>query len=135
MKPKKPNIELLTDEEILNNGATKQSERVLNLTLRPITIRTLSQMKRNGILNSENSDVFQKTAAFGFLHSADKEDIDAVVSNKDKFLVAVDDWMDENFTNHNQMEPLAEAMNQAFEEYSKASSSGETPYKGNGSKN
>lgn len=134
MKPKK-NIELLTDDEILSNGATKQSEQVLNFKLRPITIRTLSQMKRNGILDSENSDVFQKTAAFGFLHSADKEDIDAVVSNKDKFLVAVDDWMDEKFSNHSQMEPLAEAMNQAFEEYSTAASSGETPYKGNGSKN
>lgn len=135
MKPKKANIELLTDDEILNNGATKQSERVLNLTLRPITIRTLSQMKRNGILDSEESDVFQKTAAFGFLHSADKEQIDVVVSNREKFMIAVDDWMDENFSNHSEMEPLAEAMSKAFEEYTAASSSGQTPYKGNGSKN
>jgi hypothetical protein len=132
---KKANIELMTDEEVLTRGAIKGSEKILNLNLRPITIRSLSQMKRNGILDNENQDVFQKTAAFGFIHSAPKEEVNAVVSDKDKFQIAVDDWMDENFTHHVEMEPLAEAMNRAFEEYAAASTTGSVPYQGNGSKN
>jgi len=132
---KKQNIELMTDEEVLTRGAIKTNEQVAKLNLRPITIRTLSQMKRNGILDNDNQDVFQKTAAFGFIHSASKEEVSAVVSDKDKFQAAVDDWMDENFTHHNEMEPLAEAMNKAFEEYSAAASTGSVPYHGNGSKN
>jgi hypothetical protein len=132
---KKANIELMTDEEVLTRGAIKGSEKILNLNLRPITIRSLSQMKRNGILDNENQDVFQKTAAFGFIHSAPKEEVNAVVSDKDKFQIAVDDWMDENFTHHVEMEPLAEAMNKAFEEYATASTTGSVPYQGNGSKN
>jgi len=132
---KKQNIELMTDEEVLTRGATKGNEKIANLNLRPITIRSLSQMKRNGILDSENQDVFQKTAAFGFIHSAPKDEVNAVVSDKDKFQVAVDDWMDNNFTHHTEMEPLADAMNKAFEEYSTAASTGGSPYQGNGSKN
>ena len=132
---KKQNIELMTDEEVLTRGAIKTNEQVAKLNLRPITIRTLSQMKRNGILDNDNQDVFQKTAAFGFIHSASKEEVSAVVSDKDKFQAAVDDWMDENFTHHNEMEPLAEAMNKDFEEYSAAASTGSVPYQGNGSKN
>jgi hypothetical protein len=92
-------------------------------------------MMRNGIVGNDNQDIFQKTAAFGFIHSASKEEVSAVVSDKDKFQAAVDDWMDENFTYHNEMEPLAEAMNRAFEEYSAATSTGFVPYQGNGSKN
>tara|TARA_R110000868_G_scaffold11355_1_gene55504 strand:+ start:753 stop:1157 length:405 start_codon:yes stop_codon:yes gene_type:complete len=132
---KKQNIELMTDEEVLTRGAVKTDEKIAKLNLRPITIRTLSQMKRNGILDNENQDVFQKTAAFGFIHSASKEEVSAVVSDKEKFQSAVDDWMDENFTHHNEMEPLAEAMNKSFEEYSAAASTGSVPYQGNGSKN
>ena len=119
----------------MTRGAVKTDEKIAKLNLRPITIRTLSQMKRNGILDNENQDVFQKTAAFGFIHSASKEEVSAVVSDKEKFQSAVDDWMDENFTHHNEMEPLAEAMNKSFEEYSAAASTGSVPYQGNGSKN
>lgn len=132
---KKTNIELMTDEEVLTRGAVKTNEKVCKLNLRPITIRTLSQMKRNGMLDDENQDVFQKTAAFGFIHSAPKDEINAVVSDKGKFQIAVDDWMEENFSHHNEMESLAEAMNKAFEEYSAAASTGSVPYQGNGSKN
>ena len=82
---KKTNIELMTDEEVLTRGAVKTNEKVAKLNLRPITIRTLSQMKRNGMLDDNNQDVFQKTAAFGFIHSAPKDEINAVVSDKDKF--------------------------------------------------
>jgi hypothetical protein len=132
---KKENIELLTDEEVLTRGATKDNEKIGKLNLRPITIRSLSQMKRNGVLDNENQDVFQKTAAFGFIHSAPKDVVSSVVNDKKEFYAAIDDWMDENFTNHLEMEPLAEAMNKAFEEYAAAMSTGSVPYKGNGSKN
>jgi hypothetical protein len=132
---KKQNIELMTDTEVLARGALKTDEKIAKLNLRPITIRTLSQMKRNGMLDDDNQDVFQKTASFGFIHSASKEDINAVVSDKNKFQAAVDDWMEENFSHHTEMEPLAEAMNKAFEEYSVSASTGSVPYQGNGSKN
>tara|TARA_R110000823_G_scaffold192903_1_gene324498 strand:+ start:57 stop:461 length:405 start_codon:yes stop_codon:yes gene_type:complete len=132
---KKANIELMTDEEVLTRGAVKTDEKIAKLNLRPITIRTLSQMKRNGMLDDDNQDVFQKTASFGFIHSAPKDEINAVVSDRAKFQIAVDDWMEENFSHHNEMEPLAEAMNKAFEEYSAAASTGSGPYQGNGSKN
>jgi len=133
---KKQNTELLTDSEaLLSRGAIKTDEKIAKLNLRPITIRTLSQMKRNGMLDDENQDVFQKTASFGFIHSASKEEINLVVSNKNAFQAAVDDWMDDNFSHHTEMEPLAEAMNKAFEEYSQAMSTGSIPYQGNGSKN
>ena len=132
---KKQNIELMTDEEVLTRGAVKTDEKIAKLNLRPITIRTLSQMKRNGMLDDDNQDVFQKTASFGFLHSASKDEINAVVSDRGKFQIAVDDWMEENFAHHNEMEPLADAMNRAFEEYSVAASTGSVPYQGNGSKN
>ena len=133
---KKQNTELMTDSEaILERGATKTNEKIAKLNLRPMTIRTLSQMKRNGMLDGENEDVFQKTAAFGFLHSAPKDVINAVVSNKNEFQTAVDDWMDDNFKHHSEMEVLAEAMNKSFEEYSEAMSTGASPYQGNGSKN
>jgi hypothetical protein len=132
---KKANIELMTDEEVLTRGAAKTDEKIAKLNLRPITIRTLSQMKRNGMLDDDNQDVFQKTASFGFLHSASKDEINAVVSDRIKFQIAVDDWMEENFSHHKEMEPLADAMNRAFEEYSAAASTGSVPYQGNGSKN
>jgi len=132
---KKQNIELVTDEEILTRGATKTNEIVGKLNLRPITPRSISQMKRNGILDDDNQDVFQKTAAFGFLHSAPKDEINLVVNDKEKFQNAIDDWMDEHFSHHIEMEPLAEVMNKSFEEYAAAMSSGGVPYKGNGSKN
>ena len=134
MKKKQQTDEMLTDEEILERGASKTTENVLKFAVRPITVRTLSQMKRNGILDSE-IDVFQRTAAFGFIHSSDKEEVDLVINDKAKFLNAVDDWMEENFNHHNELEPLAEVMNKAFEEYAAALSDGGSPYKGNGSKN
>jgi hypothetical protein len=127
--------DILTDEEVLARGATKGIEKINKLDLRPLTVRTLSQMKRNGALDDEGCDIFQKTAAFGFLHSASRERISEVVNDKAKFLEAVDEWMDENFKHHHDMEPLAEAMNAAFEEYAAAMTNGGHPYKGDGSKN
>jgi len=127
--------ELLTDEEILERGAAKTDQKVCKLTLRPMTIRTLSQMKRNGLLDAEGADIFQKTAAFGFLHTADKELINEVVNDKALFLASVDEWMDDNFKHHAEMEPLAEQMNAAFEEYAASMSTGGHPYKVNGAKN
>jgi hypothetical protein len=133
---KKQNIELMTDSEaLLVRGATKTNEKIAKLNLRPMTIRTLSQMKRNGMLDEDNQDVFQKTAAFGFIHSASKDQINEVVGDRNKFQVAVDDWMEDNFSHHTEMESLAEAMNKAFEEYSEAITTGSVPYQGNGSKN
>jgi len=127
--------EILTDEEVLARGATKGIEKINKLNLRPMTVRTLSQMKRNGLLEIGDSDIFQKTAAFGFLHSASRERISEVVNDKAKFLDAIDEWMDENFQHHHDMEPLAECMNAAFQEYAAAMTGGDHPYKGDGSKN
>ena len=79
--------------------------------------------------------MLQKTAAFALLHSAPRDEIRSVVNNREKFFDAVDAWLDRNFGHHDELEPLAGMMAEAFETYMAAKSSGSGPYQGNGSKN
>jgi hypothetical protein len=129
-----PDVEYITDEEAVRERAMSNTGSVLDkLAIRPLTVTTISQMRRNGFFDSVEE--MQQTAMFGFIHSAEKQEVQAVVNSKDEFLAAVDDWMEENFTHHNQMQPLTKVMSSALEEYMAAMSQGESPYKGNGSKN
>lgn len=128
--------DLKTDDEALRDqGMTDGTKAMpsLKLKLRPLTALSLSWMQRNGLF--DDGDMVQKTAAFSYLHSADKTDIRAVVNDKAKFLDAVDEWIDENIQHHRQLEPIAEEMNKALMQYMAAVSSGGSPYKGDGSKN
>jgi hypothetical protein len=127
--------ELQTDDEVLRErGATDGPKKIAGLTLRPMSVLTLSQMQRNELLG-EGGDMLQKTAAFAFLHSAPRDEIRAVVNNREKFFDAVDAWLDRNFGHHDELEPLAGMMAEAFETYMAAKSTGSGPYQGNGSKN
>jgi small-conductance mechanosensitive channel len=130
------NEELQTDDEALRDvGLTEGTKKLpgLKLDLRPLTALTLSWMQRNNLF--DEGDMVQKTAAYAFLHSADRSDIRAVVNDRSKFLNAVDDWMEEHVKHHAQLEPIADEMNKALQQYMAALSSGGSPYKGDGSKN
>lgn len=133
-KKAKTDLDEMTDDEALRERAMTNEGSILDsLNIRPMTVTTISQMRRNGFFDV--TDEMQQTSIFGFVHSADKQSVRSVVNNKDEFLSAVDDWMEMNFTHHKQMEPLTKVMSEALEEYMAAMSNGETPYKGNGSKN
>ena len=130
--------DLLTDDEALRVvGMTDGAKSIpeLNLNLRPMTALSLSWMQRNNVFYESDGDMMQKTAAFAYLHFAEKQEIRAVVNNREKFFSAVDDWLDENIQHHNQLEPIAAEMNASFESYMAAQSKGGGPYKGNGAKN
>jgi hypothetical protein len=129
------NDELKTDDEMLREiGATEGQRKIAGISLRPMTVLTLSQMQRNGLLD-ETTDMLQKTAAFAFIHSAPKDDVRSVVNNRAKFFDEVDEWLERNFTHHAELEPLAEMMAESFNAYMAAKSSGGGVYQGDGSKN
>jgi len=123
------------DEVLREHGMTDGPKKLGGFTLRPMTVLTLSQMQRNNLMSEDCGDMLQKTAAFAYLHSAPRDEIRAVVNDKPKFFDAVDEWMDKNFQHHDELEPLAGLMAEAFEHYMAAKSTGSGPYKGNGSKN
>jgi hypothetical protein len=133
-KKAKTDLDEMTDDEAVRERAMTNEGSILDsITIRPMTVTTISQMRRNGFFDSVEE--MQQTSIFGFIHSADKQAVRDVVNDKDEFLSAVDDWMEANFTHHKQMEPLTKVMSEALEEYMAAMSNGETPFKGNGSKN
>lgn len=117
-KPK--NKELIKDDELTRIEAMEDGERtVKDWTFRPITALTISWLQRNGITEGDR-DMVYRACAFAFIHSAPLADVRAVVNHKDDFTEAVDDWIAENITHHNEVVPIAEAMNKAFERYSKS---------------
>jgi hypothetical protein len=127
--------ELKTDDEALRDqGMTDGPTKIAGLNLRPMTVLSLSQMQRNDVL-TEGGDMLQKTAAYAYLHSAPRDEIRAVVNDKQKFYDAVDEWMDRQFDHHTELEPMADMMAKAFEVYMAARSTGAGPYQGDGSKN
>ena len=127
--------DLKTDDEALREqGITDGPKKIAGITLRPMTVLTLSQMQRNSLLG-DTGDMLQKTAGFAYLHSAPRDEIRAVVNNPEKFFDAVDAWMEKHFNHHTELEPLAAMMAEGFEHYMAAKSTGSGPYQGNGSKN
>lgn len=98
-------------------GMTAGATSIAGVELRPVTALSLSWMQRNKLFDDDIGDLMQKTAAFVFLHTLPKSEIRAVVNDKDKFADAVDEWIDKNIQHHSQLEPYAEAMNSAMNEY------------------
>ena len=119
MRKKKPsNPDLETDDEILREEAVADGEtKVDKWKLRPVTALTISWMQRNRIFEEDRGDMIWRAAAFGFLHSADRAEIRAVVNDSNAFSDAVDDWLEDNIEHHSQTLNLAKAMNDAFARY------------------
>ena len=108
----------MTDDEAMREaGMTDGTKAISRFTLRPITAVSLSWMLRNNVLDIESGDTLQRKAAQAFLHTASKDLIRAVVNNRDTFLEAVDQWMDENVTHHAELEPVAKAMDAELDRY------------------
>ena len=121
--------ELMTDDEAMREIAmTDGPKKVSKFKLRPITAVSLSWMQRNQILDDDStSDLLQRTAAFAYLHTADKSDIRAVVNDKQGFLSAVDEWMDANIKHHSELDDVSKEMSAAFEAYVAATTTASNP--------
>jgi hypothetical protein len=127
----KKNRDMEKDDDILREeGMTEGPMKFGDLELRPITALSVSWMQRNQVF-ADDKDLIWKSAAFAFLHSAPRSEIQKSVNDREDFLNAVDAWMDKNVVHHSEMNPIASIMAKAFERYAAASS--ETS--GNGSKN
>ena len=131
---KNTNIELLKDDELTREkGFTDGPKKVSEFELRPVTALSLSWLQRNKVFETTFGDNLQRTAAYAFLHHADKSQIRGVVNDSREFLEAVDDWIDENIQHHTQLEPIASAMNEALEFYMAATTTAAIPSTGGGS--
>ena len=128
---KKEKIELLKDDELTREkGFTEGPKQVSKFELRPVTALSLSWLQRNKVFDGEFGDNMQRTAAFAFLHHADKLEIRSVVNDPRDFLDAVDDWIDEHITHHSELEPVATAMSEALESYMAATTTAAIPSTG-----
>lgn len=111
-------IELMTDDEALREaGMTAGPIRKAGFTLRPLSALTLSWLQRNRIFDDESGDMIQKTAAYAFIHSSPRADVQSVVNDRIQFLDAVDVWIEKHIKHHSELEPLSAEMNKAMETY------------------
>ena len=126
------NTEYQTDDEVIREvGFTAGPKEIAGIALRPVTALSLSWLQRNGVFSDSFGDMLQKTAAFAFLHSADKQEIRNVVNNRDAFLDAVDDWIESRVEHHTELEPYAVQMNESLEHYMAATTKAANPSGGN----
>ena len=110
--------ELITDDDLLREQAMCDGpKRASKFTLRPVTAVSLSWMLRNDVLEKESGDPIQRNAAFAYLHSVDKKEIRAVVNNREEFMDAVDQWMDENVSHHRELEAVSAEKDTALDRY------------------
>lgn len=131
---KNKNIELLKDDELTREkGFTDGPKQVSKFELRPVTALSLSWLQRNKVFDGSIGDNLQRTAAYAFLHHADKSLIRGVVNDHREFLEAVDEWMDEHIAHHSELEPVAAAMSEALECYMAATTTAAIPSTGGGS--
>ena len=119
---KETDLDTMTDDEIREVGFSDGNKNVGKHTLRPITALSMSWMYRNNVFSDEDRDILQRTAAFAYLHAADRDDIRSVVNSKDKFWSAVDDWIEANIEHHTDLEPYSSTMNEALQTYMAAKS-------------
>lgn len=131
---KKEKIELLKDDELTREkGFTEGPKQVSKFELRPVTALSLSWLQRNKVFDGTFGDNMQRTAAYAFLHHADKAKIRGVVNDPREFLEAVDDWIEDHILHHSELEPVATAMSEALECYMAATTTAAIPSTGGGS--
>ena len=110
--------DLITDDEAMReSGMTAGPKRVSKFAMRPMTALSLSWLQRNRVFEDDGGDMLQKTASYAFLHTEPKEDIRAVVNNRQSFMDAVDQWMEKHIAYHNELEPLSAEMSEAMDLY------------------
>lgn len=113
--------DLTTDDEIIREGAFTQGVKTVSkFNLEPISGTSFSWINRIGLFGDNFGDPILIAAAYAFLHSEAKPKIRAIVNDKQKFIEAVDEWMDSNVTHHSELEPVTNEMNEAIEVYMSA---------------
>ena len=120
----------LDDELTREKAFTEGPKKVLSFILRPVTALSMSWLQRNFVFGDGFGDMLQKTAAFAFLHTAEKNLIRSVVNDRAEFSDAVDEWMDTHFRHHKELEPLATQMNEALDFYMASTSTAANPNNG-----
>lgn len=120
--------ELQTDDEALREiGFTSRPSITAGIKMRPMTALSLSWMQRNRLFDEDGGDLLLKTAAFAFLHSETKEQIQSVVNDRAAFRNSVDDWIEKHIGFHTELEPLSDMMNAAMEAYMASSTKASHP--------
>lgn len=116
--PKNTKNQFIKDDETLREqGFTDGPKLVTKFELRPVTALSLSWLQRNKVFDGDFGDNMQKTAAYAFLHHADKVSIRGVVNDRREFLEAVDEWIEDNIAHHSELVPISAAMAEALETY------------------
>ena len=110
--------DLSTDDELTREDAFTQGiKKVSKFNLRPMTATTFSWVQRTGLFEAGFGDAILIAAAYAYLHCEDVAKIRASVNNRDRFISAVDEWMDANVKHHSELEPVTEEMNASIEQY------------------
>ena len=118
MKKTKDTQDLETDDEALREaGMTTGPVKLAGITLRPVSILSMSWITRRDLFSLQEIDPVLQVAAFVFLHTAPEEEILDVINDHSAFLRAVDLWMPKHFQHHDELVPFSDAMRRGIDEY------------------
>jgi hypothetical protein len=118
MKKTKENQDLETDDEALREaGMTTGPVKLAGMTLRPVSILSMSWINRRGLFSEDFSEPVQQVSAFVYLHAAPEDEILDVVNDHSAFMRAVDKWMPQHFSHHEELFPFSSSMEKSINEY------------------
>lgn len=122
------NEDMTLDDEVLReNAMTEGTKKVSKFVLRPMTPTSFSWVQRMGLFEEGNCDAVQIAAAYAFLHTEEPSEIRRMVHSRERFFDAVDVWMDNKLTHHNDLEPVTNEMNNAVQTYIAATTTAANP--------
>jgi len=117
----------LDDEVTRLKAFTDSPKLVAGITLRPLSVASLSWCQDNGVFDYQGKNKIWRNAAYAYLHSADRRIIQSVVNDRDAFSNAVDDWMDANFLHHDQIAAFDSTAADAINFYMASTTTSSTP--------
>lgn len=122
--------DLTTDDELLRiRGMTDGPQNIGKLTLRPITGETWAWMQTVGIYDESIGSIL-RIAAYAMIHSQPKADVLPLIFKRDKFWMAVSDFIGENFPTHEHLAPYDKAFGEQYEIYEAALTTAAHPSNG-----
>ena len=109
--------DLTTDDDLLRlQGMTDGPREIGKFTLRPITGETFAWMQTVGIYDDEIGSVF-RMAAYAFIHSQPKKEVLPLIFKREKFWLAVSDFIEEHFDHHESLTPYDKIFGEQYEIY------------------
>lgn len=119
--------DLQTDDELMReSGMTDGPKRVNKLTLRPITCESWAWMQTVKIF-SDDVGSYHQAAAFAFLHSEPLDYLRGLIFKRDAFWPEVSKWIGERHAHHDDIEPYAKELTDAYERYAAATTHAANP--------